>query len=315
MTITYGDVRKSTLRLIDEFSSRGSIQAPIKVVDYGYKIQQITNESIMELASTTAKLPKTLLIPHSPIKNTLADDTSSIKQHIPNTDYSIVLQNAKSCFFEATYPGEIVIEQSTDGVTYTEIETINVPAGTESFAEYRRLIAPTLPTNTIRLRFTGNYIYLFRNYVLYDVSFPTVAEVPSHSPWRKVPTPADFLDFNYAEIRRDARQFVPYLNMIKTPENELFFSSYEPACEILCHYWRKPTLLTFTDVQATDDALVIDLRDDAALIIAYNCAGTIQNSEEANRGDGNLKKYMEKRMNLISSTNSHTTSPINLFNW
>lgn len=315
MPIKYGQIKDSTFKLLDDYSSRGNILAPIKTSDYNFKVQQIVNESIYELASTTAKLPKTLLIPHNPIKNTLADDTSSIKTHLPGTDFSITLVNGKSCFFEATYPGEITIEESMDGVTYTTIETINVPSGTEGFAEYRRLITPTLSTNTVRLRFTGSYVYLFRNYVLYEYSFPLEADVPSHSPWRKVPTPADFLDFNYAEIRRDARQFVPYLNMIKTPENELFFNNYEPACEILCHYWRKPTLLTFTGNATTDDALEIDLRDDAALILPYNIAGTIQNSEESGRGDGYLKKYMEKRMNLISSTNSHVGNITNLWNW
>jgi len=315
MAITYGAIRTSTLRLLDEYSSRGTIQVPSKVADYGFKIQQLVNESIYELASTTAKLPKTLLIPHNPVKNTLADDTSSIKQHIPGIDFSITLVNGKSTFFEATGPATIVIEQSSNGTTYTEIETITIASTVTTFAEYRRLITPTLATNTVRLRFTGDYVYLFRNYVLYPYSWPTAADVPQHSPWWKVTTPSDFLDLNYVEIRRDARQFIPYSNMIKTPENELFFNSFEGPAEFLIHYWRKPTLLTFTNVQATDDALIIDLRDDAALILPYNCAGTIMNSEEDGLGDRYLKKYTEKRMNLISSTASHVSSLSNLYTW
>jgi len=315
MAITYGAIRTSTLRLLDEYSSRGTIQVPSKVADYGFKIQQITNESIYELASTTAKLPKTFLIPHNPIKNTLADDTSSLKQHIPGVDFSITLVNGKSTFFEATYPGEIVIEESANGVTYAEIETITVPSGTEGFAEYRRLIAPSLSTNTVRLRFTGGSVYLFCNYVLYAYTWPTEADVQQHRPWFIKEAPTDFLDLNYVEVKKDARQYVPYSNMIKTPENQLSFNSYDGPMLLLVHYWRKPTLLTFTDVQSVDDALVIDLRDDASLIIAYNCAGTIQNSEEAGRGDAFLKKYTEKRMNLISSTASHVSSLSNLYTW
>jgi len=303
--------------LLDEWSSRGAIQAAKKVADYGFKIQQIVNESIYELASTTAKLPKTLLVPHNPIKNSLSDDTSSIRQHLPGVDYSIMIQNAGSTYLEATGPATVVIEQSSDGITYSAIETITIASTVTTFTEYKRLITPSSPTNTVRLRFTGDYVYLFRNYVLYPYSFPDEASVPQHSPWRKIATPDDFLDLNYTEIRRDARQFVPYSNLIKTPENELYFNSYEGPCEILVHYWRKPTLLTFTDVQATDDAMLIDLRDDAALIISYNAAGTIMNSENQTEhpGDSFLKKYTEKRMNLISSTASHIASLSNLFNW
>lgn len=315
--ITYGQIRSSTLKLLDEWSSRGAIQAAKKVADYGFKIQQIVNESIYELASTTAKLPKTLIIPHNPIKNSLSDDTSSIKQHLSGVDFSITLVNGKSCFFEATYPGEIVLEESSDGVTYSTIETITVPSTTESFAEYKRLITPTLSTNTIRLRFTGDFVYMFRNYIIYQYSFPTEASVQQHRPFWTIDAPTDFLDLNYVEIKRDARQYVPYSNMIKTPENQLLFNSYDFPSEFLVHYWRKPTLLTFTDIQATDDAMLIDLRDDAALIIPYNAAGTIMNSENQTEhpGDSFLKKYTEKRMNLISSTASHIASSVNLFNW
>ena len=315
MTITYGDIRKTTYKLLDDYSSRGNILAPAKTADYNFKIQSLVNESIMELASTTAKLPKTLLIPHNPIKNSLSDDTSSIKQHLPGIDFSIVLGNAKSCFFEATGPATVVIEESSDGKTYTELETITIASTVTAFTEYKRLISPSLPTNTVRLRFTGDYVFLFRNYILYPYPFPDETSIQQHRPWWVVDAPADFLDINYVEIKRDARQYVPYCNMIKTPENQLAYNAYEGPCEFLVHYWRKPNLLTFTNVQATDDALEIDLRDDAALIIPYNVAGTIQNSEEEKRGDGYLKKYTEKRMNLISSTASQTGVYSNLFNW
>jgi len=315
MAIKYGEIRRSTLKLLDDYSSRGNVLAPIKVADYGFKIQQVCNESIMELASTTAKLPKTLLIPHNPIKNSLYDDTSSIRQHIPSIDFSIVLGNAKSVSLESTGPATIVIEESSDGTAYSPLETITIESSVTTFMEYKRLISPSLPTNTVRLRFTGDYVYLFRNYVLYPYSFPDEASIPSHSPWRRIETPTDFLDLNYVEIRRDARQFLPYTNFIKTPENELFVNSFEGPCEFLIHYWRKPNLLTFTGVEATDDELEIDLRDDAALIICYNCAGTIQNSEETGKGDGYLKKYTEKRLNLISSASSQTGTFSNLFSW
>ena len=313
--INYGQVRTATLKILGEFSSRGNVVPQSKNADFNFQIQQITNESIMELASTTAKLPKTLLIPHNPIKNSLYDDTSSIRQHIPSIDFSIVLGNAKSCAFESTGPATIVIEESSDGTTYTPLETITIESSVTTFVEYKRLISPSLSTNTVRLRFTGDYLYLFRNFVLYPYSFPDVNSIPSHSPWRRIETPDDFLDLNYVEIRRDARQFLPYNNLIKTPENELFFNNLEGPSELLIHYWRKPNLLTFTGVEATDDELEIDLRDDAALILAYNIAGTIQNSEEEGRGDGYLKKYTEKRMNLISSNSSHVGTMVNLFKW
>ena len=314
MPITYGQIRNSVLKLLDDYSSRGNILAPIKTADYGFKIQQIVNESIYELASTTAKLPKTLLIPHNPIKNTLADDTSSIKTHLLGTDFSITLQGARSCFFEVTRFGEIILEESSDGINYTNIETITVPSNTEGFAEYRRLITPSLLTNTVRLRFTGEFPYSFRNYVLYVNSWPTEDDVEQHRKWWVVENPSDYLDFNYAEVKDNYGQYIPYSNIVKDSDGKLSFLSYDGPMELLLHYWRKPTLLTFTNVQATDDAMVIDLRDDAALILPYNIAGTIQNSEESSRGDGYLGEYERKRMKLIQITPVITVKS-NLYNW
>jgi len=311
--VNYGQIRSATLKLLDEWSSRGAIQAANKTADYNFKIQTLVNESIMELASTNAKLPKTFLIAHNPIKNALSDDTSTLRQYLPGSDYSITLVNAQSCFFEASYPAEIVIEESPDGVNYTPIEDISVTATT--LTEYKRLITPTLPTNTVRLRFTGNYVYLFRNFVLYPYSFPSEVDIPQHRPWWVMDAPVDFLDLNYVEVKRDSRQYIPYSNMIKTPENQLSFNSFDGPMELLVHYWRKPNLLTFTDVAVVDDAMLIDLRDDASLIIPYNIAGTIQDSEEMGRGNTNFKKYNEKRTSLISSKSSSLSTIINNSGW
>lgn len=314
MTVTYGDVRKGVLKLLDDYTSRGAILSAVKVADYGFKIQDECNSETYDLASSDSKLPKTLVLVHNPIKNSTSDDTSSTKNHLPGTDFSIVLVNAKSCFFEATKYGEVVLEQSSDGVTYTTIETITVPSTTEGFAEYRRLITPSSATNTVRLRFTGSYPYSFRNYVLYANSWPTEADVEQHRPWWKIVTPTDFLDLNYVEVKKDNGQYVPYSNMVKTVEGQLSFFSYDGPMELLIHYWRKPTLLTFTNVQATDDALVIDLRDDAALTMKYGIAGTIQNSEEANRGNGFLDQYARKRARLIQIKPITRATP-NLNKW
>jgi len=315
MAINYGQIRASVFKLLDEFSSRGSLQAANKTADYNFKCQSLVNESIMELASTNAKLPKTFLIAHNPIKNTLSDDNGTLEQYLPGTDFSITLVNARAVSFEVARFGEIALEESSNGVDYTTIEVITVPSSTEGFTEYKRLITPTLPTNTVRLRFTGNFSYLFRNFVLYEFSFPTEADIPQHGPIFTINPPDDFLDFNYAEINRGNGEYISYDEMLKTPENQLTYNGYENPCEILVRYWRKPTLLTFANVTVADDAMLIDLRDDASLIIPYYCAGEIQNSEESGRGESNLRKYNEKRSVLIPVKGTRSESVRNTSNW
>jgi len=319
MTVTYGQIKSDCLRLLDEFSSRGTPQSLTKTADYNYKIQSLTNACISDLASTTAKIPAVFSIVHNPIKNTLADDTSTIRTHIPGTDFSIILTNAKATFFEATYPGEIVIEESADnGVTYTEIETINVPSTETAFAEYKRLISPALTTNLVRLRFTGDYIYSFRNYILYQYSFPDEDSVQPHRPFFEVVLPSDYLDINNVFTKRDTRQYLPYTNFNITPgpDKKFCYNSYEGPMELQVGYWRKPTLLTFTQVDVTDRALTIDLTDEAALIIPWNVAGEVLKSEKDLAGGVLLlNQYEVKKNTLISGDSGYSGLVITPYGW
>jgi hypothetical protein len=308
LAITYGQVQDAVLKLLDEFSSRGTALAATKTADYRFKIQQVTNDTIYQLASTTAKLPETFYVSYNPIKNSLVYDTSTIQQHT-DTDISITLLNALSCYFECTGPATVVIEESLDGVTYTAIETITVASTVTALTAYRRLITPTSALYTVRLRFTGDYPYIFRNYVLYPYTFPTEDDVPSHGPWQTVTTPTDFLDLNYVEIE-DGVDRSYYDHFIKTPEGDLAFYAYDGPMQLLVRYWRKPTLLTFTTDETANRALTIDLRDDAALLIPYNVAGEVLNSEEKGSGNKLLKEFAEKSLRLIQPMESKPASTI-----
>lgn len=317
MPITYGQTKNDVLKLIDNYSSRGAPLSASKVADYVMKIQSLINATIYDLASTTAKIPAEFAITHAPIKNTLSEDTSSIKTHLPGTDFSITLTNAQATFFEVTYPGQVMIEESNDnGTSYSMIETINVPSTAKSFVEYKRLISPSSPTNIIRLRFTGNYIYSFRNYVLYSYTWPTEAEVQQFRSWFEYDLPSDYFDMNSVFAKKDSRQYSPYINYIITPDKKIAINRYDSPLELLVSYWRRPNLLTFTGVAATDDAQTIDLTDDAAIIIPWFVAGDILNSEQLlAEGTLRLNQANVKRDSLITNKSNDTTTIINVTGW
>lgn len=277
--MTYGEIKDATLKWIDEYSSRGAVQSLTKTVDYNFKIQTGVNESINNLASTVAKIAADFPFIHNPIKNTRSDDTSEIKIHLPGDDYSISLTNAQATFFEIGYPGVAVLEESADvGETYSTIETITVPSTVAGFTEYRRLISPSSPTNLVRLRFTGSYPYSFRNEILYDIAFVNEESVQQHRPIFIIDLPLNFLKPD-AIYTLSGQQEIPYTKgSIKN--GRFYYSGYETPKQFLIRYWRKPNLLTFTGVDATDRELEIDLTDEAALIIPQNVAGKILISEQ-----------------------------------
>ena len=51
--MNYGQIKLHTLRLLDEFSSSGVVQTTQDVL---VKIMELTNDGLMDLAATTAKI-------------------------------------------------------------------------------------------------------------------------------------------------------------------------------------------------------------------------------------------------------------------
>lgn len=307
--MNYGQVKSTVLKLIDEYSSRGAIQAASKIADIKYKIQDLTNSTIYDLASTTAKIPAVFNIAHNPIKNVLMDDTSSLKQHLPGTDFTLSLVGAKSTFFECTGPATVTIEEGS-----AVLETIVIPSTVTTLTEYRRLISAVNPNSTITLRFTGPYVYTFRNYTLYPYSFPTEADVQQHRPWFEYALPTDFFDLNNVFAKRDARQYSAYPNYILTPNKRISFNAFDSPIELIVNYWRRPNLLTFINDDPTDDAQILDLTDDAAMIVPYNVAGQVLNSEkQIAEGTLLLNQFETKKAMLISNKTQYQANVMSVY--
>lgn len=57
--MNYGQLKNATLKILDEFSSRGAIQSKTKTADMQFKIQDLANDTLYDLA-TISKLPAKL---------------------------------------------------------------------------------------------------------------------------------------------------------------------------------------------------------------------------------------------------------------
>lgn len=327
MAYTYGDVRKMTIKLLDDYSTAGVITS---TTDSLIKIRDFVNATQIDLASSTAKINGEFFIPHNPIYNELSRDTSSIKTFLPGgADISVTLVNAKACYFEIAGPATVYIEEAVSGSsTYTNLETITVPTTVTTFTEYRRLITPSLATNMIRLRFTGTYIFNVRNFILYPYPWPTEASIQAHKPYIEYDLPSDFLELSQVMAKKNVRQLIPYTNYILRPDKKIAIDSYDPG-EYLVHYWRFPSAFVFVDNDTIDDAQKFGIdttvtpatyrvSDDAAIIIPYCAAGQVLLSE----GDINIPRaltlmniFEQKKAGLIRNRIGYSSNIINVFGW
>jgi len=286
------DIKNQIRASMDELTSRGVLLANIKVADILAKSKHFINPILFDLASTTAKLAKTQNYTLNPLCNLLSQDTSSIKKHLPGVDVPYELVGAKACFFECSGPATVTIDEKIDGV-WTNIETITILASTTNLTEYKRLISTSSPTNSIRLNFSGNFSYDYRNYILYPYDFPDEASIQQHRPAFEFDLPSDYLMLDQWMAKSDARQYRPYSNVSMLPTRRFAINRYEAPLELQLVYWRKPTLLTFTGVDTVDDIQVLDCTEDAAQIVSLGVTASCLISEKDETGGMVIRNMYE----------------------
>jgi hypothetical protein len=312
--MTYLEFRKLVLKLLNKFSARGTELNVTKTADIRLKVQDFINAELMDIASTTGKLAAKKTYVQKPVCNEIAKDTSSIKQHIPGTDFAVSLAGAKAYFFEATGPATITIDEYVSGA-WVNLETITIASTVTDFTEHKGLITASSTANTVRINFSGSYIYTFRNYILYPYTFPSDATVQQHRPRFIYTLPTDFLKINNVCIRKDTRQEVAETNFILDLKNKTISFLRTTEGEFILNYWRKPTYITITGVDATDDAQTIDAVDEAVYILAYGVASIVVAKSDSATSAYLNNLYEAKKSNITGTDGVYVQAQVPLVGW
>ncbi len=306
--MTYDQLVKAVLRLLDEYSSRGATTAPIKTADLRIKIPDAANQILMDLAVTTGRLIKEWQLLNFPVDNEVNKDTSTVKNHIPGTDDIVATQTgALSFFLEVSGHYHVMIEEQRDG-TWEILKELQPEFGQEpeNFIELKGLLFPTSTKNLVRIRLTGSYIYPYRNYILYPYTFPSDAEVQPHQPWRKEPLPSDWLKMKDIKIRgKSLRQWEAFHEYRETPTH-FYYNRYATG-EILVNYYRKPNPVVVVNPAsptAEELAQVLDATPDAAQAVPFGVAGTVMAGDDIGASEYFFNLYETRKFQLIQNDGS-----------
>ena len=314
--MNWGELKSSVRALIDELSSRGALLPNIKVADILMKLKYFINPVLYELAQTTGRLAAVQYVTLNPVLNTLAYDTSSIKKHLPGIDWSFELAGAKACFFECNGPATVTLDEKIAGV-WNNLETIDITSTVTALTEYRRLITASDPANTVRLRFTGDYAYDFRNYILYPYAWPTAAAVQQHRPYFEFALASDYLKLNTVLAKSDTRQYVSFNQYtVRDSDGKLVVNRYLAPLELLVQYWRKPVMPAFTGVDTTDDLLTIDATDEAVNLVPLGVAAKVLLSEKNETAGMILQNLFEAgKAQLVGKDGSYAGTIVSKSEW
>lgn len=310
MALNFGQIKARVMSLLDEAGVTPTSATLTKIQDF-------TNDTQMDLASTVAKIPAVSYIALNPVRNDSSYDTSKLKQHLPDEDFSVELTGAKSYFFEASGPATVKVEEYVNGawVDLPTPLTVSIAASVTSLTEYKGLITAADAANNIRLRFTGNYVYNFRNYILYPYTWSDANSIQQHRPNFEYSLPSDFLSLSHVMAKRGYGEYVPFTDYSIRPDKKVVINRYYAPAEFALHYHKKPTALTFAGTGA-DDNLTFEVNDDAVQIMPLGIAGRILVSEdEEGKGVILLNDYEGRKVNLSKAPIYVNNSVTRLYGW
>lgn len=307
--MNYGDLVNQVLRLIDEYSKNGTALATAKTADYRLKIPDAVNEILMDLASSTGKLPKEWTIIHKPEYTGTTYETATISNHIPGTDdLAATLTGARSYFVEVSGNYNVVLEESISGA-WTALATLTPSSSAvpTTFTALSGLLTPSSTSNSVRMRMTGSsYVFPFRNHVLYPYTWASSTQVQQNRAYFEYSLPSDWLEPNTVMIRRDDGQWLTLSDYKITPS--YFCASRTYWGEVLVNYYRIPTVISVADTSnptAPELAQTIDAATNAAYIVPAGVAGKILAVDDPRASAELLNYYEVRKYKLTPNTGNY----------
>lgn len=197
MAYTAQEIFEMAITIIDELSSTGAI-SDAYTKEYKFRAPRLLDA----WQKTEPDLNNTIEFSRKPIKNLLGTRLS-VEEHIDNDKNYETSETAKAFFFKVNDQADIYIEQYVSGSWVNASGYYSQDDGEET--EFVGLIPISELTNPTqvkgrltsdgektRIRFSGDYYYLFYNFALYKAAFPSCGKVPDYGEYVKIDMPSNF---------------------------------------------------------------------------------------------------------------------------
>ncbi|NLO46749.1 MAG: hypothetical protein GX111_00290 [Clostridiales bacterium] len=288
MAYTGTEIFNIAIAIIDELSQAGTISEN-QVKEYKYRAPYLLDMWQREAHD----ILRTVTIARHPLKNLLGTRFETMAHK--NEDCSFeTRESAGAAVFAVTDQAEVYIEDLTgegvegffsrdeaDEEAFTGL--ISVPELT-SPARYKCRFDSSGP---VRIRFSGDYYYLFYAVAMFDASFPSCAKVPEYGEFVKYEMPSDF--YGVSEITQE----MPKAGLMHKWENDKdLYVSYRFDGVLKITYRASPEkIASLTQLLEVDDASAMS----GAYFLAEQFAISDMNDALAARCRG---KYDELRTKL-----------------
>ena len=299
-----GEAKNRVLKIMREYSNAGVVTPVSRNKDYTLSMNSLFDVGQKEIATTTKPIYKNFDISQLGLSNGLGRDVGwKIEQHKTEDRIFTINSGALSYYFEIDNTADVFIEEETSPDVWTILETHNYVATAREYTTFKNLIVPSDTDNAIRLRFSGDFFYNFKNYALFIENFALVADVPNYEPFVEYILPTDF--YNIKDVVWEYNigkytQYGAYRFERKDENRRSIMIPYHDTGEFRVKYNAYPTTID----DDTLDTHEFDLDDEAQEVLLYYVASGLKKDEDPNMSDRLQNDYNIKMNNLMEAGES-----------
>lgn len=275
MSYTLGEVKRLVLQKTRNYSDGGLLITAADNADYILSMVDFINDAQLALATTTKKIRKRIEIAQNMPRNLLGFGYWNEDMVHSTDDVSYTGNSARAYSFQVKGYATIYIEEETATDVWTTLETITNDPSTisasdkDGYITYKGKITAADADYRIRIRFSGDYRYLYRWVALFEENFYDDDEVPAYEPFVPYALPSDFYQINtvdWTTAERIKENYALYrFEEYENSKKRIFFR-WEEKGEFGVNYYAYPTKI------ATDatDATTLDIPDEVIpAVISY----------------------------------------------
>jgi hypothetical protein len=279
--------------LIDQYSTRGTVvgNTDTNLVDYLAKMPYYIDSVQKEIATTQKFIKKSINIIHSYPDNLITGGTFDIQNH--TTEDISFYAIAKAYTFEVHGTAEVYIESLDEDDVVTQLEYLYIDSVDDFEINSGVIYNIPLDSVNIRIRFSGDRFYNYRNVAMFEYEFD---DVPQYSRFTLHSMPSDF--FKMAKITIEKQGILKMFTDFEiTHTNELMINYYIDGT-IKVDYYAYPTTIDSTTLDTAE--LEIDIEAQEA--IPYKVAGLLLHLENPGAYGTLLQQYYAIITNLTKNT-------------
>lgn len=240
------------------------------------------------------------LINHSPLKNEVVDSTFEPIEKSEDLTFQAV--NVKSYYFEVDGNGVVYIEQHNDSTEGWDIINTITLSSSKAFKAYRGFIKSggEFVSGTIRLRFSGEFIYSVKNVAMYSNLYSNeVSDIPAYEPYTRYDIKTlvnDFMALCCPPILED--KYNKVLNQEYEIEgNSIILLPYDNKGVYKVMYERRPMQIK-DNGNASNDETIIDIDDELGSLLPILIASYVWIDDEPQKSEYYLSLYRERAIEI-----------------